>query len=187
MSKEALFERGLKLAKLFCAKNGLTLPEIRRVGYDDWRFDSTCAYYRPSYIAICVEKCASFGRAGRAWSWPGYVVDRTPYGVIQHELGHHVDWTFSKSKGAYFGDYSEELRAKAGEPALTGYCPNTAEWFAEIFRLFVTNSDLLRGVRPKAFAEISKKLNPAVTTPWRDVLEDAPARTIISAEKKLRS
>jgi len=184
-TKDDLLKSGIKLAERFCASNKLEMPEVRIVSKADWRFQA-CAYYRPNYIAICVEKCASEGRANRAWSWPGYVIDRTPYGVIQHELGHCVDYTFSKSKGSYFGDYSVSVMTATGEPALTGYAPNAAEWFAEIFRLFVTNADLLRRVRPKAFTALASRLTAVVTDPWQEVLYGAPERTVAMAEKKIR-
>lgn len=185
MNKDELLKRGIWLAERFCARNKLVMPEIRVIPKADWRFQA-CAYYRPAYIAICVEKCAAEGKAGRSWSWPGYVVDRTPYGVIQHELGHSVDYTFSQSKGAYFGDYSLGMLTATGEPALTGYAPNAAEWFAEIFRLFVTNADLLRRVRPKAFTALASRLTAVVVEPWQDVLSAAPTRTVAMAEKKIR-
>lgn len=185
MTKGELFKDGVHLAERFCTRNKLVMPEVRVVPREKWQFD-VCAYYRPTYIAICIEKCASEGKGGRAWSWPGYVIDRTPYGVIQHELGHHVDYTFSKSKGLYFGDYSVGMLASTGEPALTGYAPNAAEWFAEIFRLFVTNADLLRRVSPKAFTELASRLTAVVVDPWQDVLYGAPERTVAMAEKKIR-
>ena len=175
--RKELLEQGKHVAQKFCTLNKLKLPNIRVVPQSEWRFKAACAYYRPTYIAICVEECATLGKAGRSWSWPGNAVDRTPYGVIQHELGHHVDHKLSTDKGSYFGYYSKNLRKLSGEEPLTGYCPNDAEWFAEIFRLFVTNSDLLRLIRPKAYAALIKVLNPVVTDPWRTVLTTAPART----------
>ena len=184
-SRKDLLVRGEDLAQRFCTLNKLHMPAVQVTPSRDWRFDA-CAYYRPVYIAICVEKCAPLGKAGRAWSWPGNVIDRTPYGVIQHELGHHVDHTFSKDRGAYFGDYSQGMRGITKEPPLTGYCPNDAEWFAEIFRLFVTNPDLLRLLRPRAFAALSDRLRPAVTEPWEKVLADAPIRTLVSCENKIK-
>lgn len=182
-SRDQLFAEGVDLLERFCAKNALEVPEIRRTSRQDWSFDA-CAYYRPQYIAICVEKCAWPGRANRAWSWPGYVIDRTPYGVLQHELGHYIDHRFSAVKGSYYGDYSVGLRKETGEAPLTGYCPNTAEWFAEIFRLFVTNPELLRLMRPKTFALLSDRMYVVTKGSWRHVLKDAPERTLLAAARK---
>lgn len=184
MTKDQLLASGSELVKAFCERNGLINPPVRVYGKGEWRFDSTCAYYRPVGIHIAPFKCAHPGTAGRAWSWPGYVIDRTPHGVMAHELGHHVDHTLSSSKGAYGGDFSSRMRERSGEPKLTNYCPNDWEWFAEMFRLFVTNPDLLRAVRPRTFGEIAAVLQPVEERPWREVLADAPARTVEMAERK---
>lgn len=185
MDKARLFEEGTALLGEFCEANTLTVPAIDRRSRDTWRFSSTCAYYRPVGIHICVERCAAIGKAGRAWSFPGYTVDRTPYGVLQHELGHHVDYHLSEQRGSYFGDFSIRLRASVREEKLTSYCPNDAEWFAELFRLFVTNSDLLRAVRPRTYQALRELYKPVVDRPWREVLKDAPERTLAAAANKI--
>lgn len=182
--KQELLDAGKALASRFCAANGLELPEVRESKAAEWPF-AACAYFRPTYIAICPPKCAFPGYAGRAWSWPGYVIDRTPYGVVQHELGHFVDWSLSGQKDRYFGNYSKDLRKESGEDAITGYCPNDAEWFAEIFRLFVTNADLLKRLRPKAYKRLCQDVKPTITKPWQEVLAGAPPRTIEMAKKKI--
>lgn len=183
-TRQELVRGGTELAKEFCEANKLALPGLMPVERSEWRFDA-CAYYRPTYIKICVEKCAGIGTAGRQWSYPGYTVDRTPYGVIAHELGHHADYTLSEKRGAYFGDYSIAVRKASGEVPLTSYCPNDAEWFAEMFRLFVTNSDLLARLRPKTYRVLRERWDPVVYVPWTSVLKDAPARTILVATKKV--
>src|SRR5690606_2929539 len=144
-----------------------------------------CAYYRPSYIKVCVEACAAPGYGGRAWSWPGYVIDRTPYGVYAHELGHHVDVQLSDVRGRYTGDFSRKLRARSMEQPITGYCDNDGEWFAEIFRLFCTNPDLLKRLRPVTYGLITDHVKPVVAKPWRAVLANAPARTVAMAARKV--
>ena len=185
MTKDQLLASGSALVKAFCEHNGLDNPPVRVYGKEEWRFSSTCAYYRPVGIHIAPSRCAHPGRAGRAWSWPGYVIDRTPHGVMAHELGHHVDYTLSSSKGSYGGDFSSKMRERSGETKLTNYCPNDWEWFAEMFRLFVTNPDLLRAVRPRTFREIADVLKPVEKRPWREVLADAPARTVEMAARKV--
>lgn len=185
-TRQYLFRDGVDLIEEFCEANTLIVPEVRPTKPQRWRF-SACAYYRPTYIAIAVERCATPGRAGRAWSWPGYVIDRTPYGVLAHELGHHIDYRFSKEKGSYYGDFSRKLRVSTQEKNITSYCPNDAEWFAEIFRLFVTNSDLLRAYRPRTYSALRERLTPVRDAPWEQVLKDAPDRTIEQARKKIAS
>lgn len=185
MSKRDLLQVGWQRVRTFCQANDLEIPELRAIARDAWQF-GVCAYYRPCYVAICLEKCAAPGYAGRAWSWPGYAVDRTPYGVVAHELGHHVDWTRSNKRGAYGGDFSKELRSVSGEIGLTAYCPNDWEWFAEHFRLFVTNPDLLKAMRPATFARlVATGLKTVESRSWREVLADAPERTIRAAEGRI--
>ena len=141
-SKRELYERGLAAVTAFCAAN----PEIGDVAVietDEPKRYQTCAYYRSGVIYIAVDACSAIGTAGRSWSCPGYIVDRTPFGVIAHELGHHVD----RAHGRVPGQLSPHLRAQTGSKPITTYAAtNTNEWFAEAFRLFVTNPDLLREI-----------------------------------------
>jgi hypothetical protein len=176
--------RGVDHMQSFCAVNALAVPEVNARSRDDWHVDA-CAYYRPVKIEICPEACAAIGSVGRAWSFPGYSVDRTPFGVIAHELGHHADHSRSERRGPYFGDYSIKMRAASSEQPLTSYCPNDAEWFAEMFRLFVTNPDLLRLIRPTTFELIAADFLPSITAGWDVVLQGAPARTIEAAKRKI--
>lgn len=180
-----LLSDGIRLMETFCAVNDLEIPEVIQVERKDWKFDA-CAYYRPTHIKICVPKCAGIADAGMQWSYPGYTVDRTPYGVIAHELGHHADRVRSILKGSYFGDYSRKLRAASGEARLTTYCPNDAEWFAEMFRLFVTNSDLLSRIRPKTYMLLAADFTAVKVAPWDHVLSGAPERTLASARNKIQ-
>jgi len=177
MNKPEMLDAGVQLITRFCETNGLVVPEVQIIPRAEWPFAHTCAYYRPTFIKICLERCAHIGTAGRQWSYPGYRVDRTPYGVLAHEVGHHADYTRSVVKGAYFGDYSRNLKAWSGEAQLTSYAPNFAEWFAEMFRLFITNSQLLKALRPKTYDLLTKDFIPVVTDDWRVVLKDAPGRT----------
>lgn len=184
--KASMLARGKELAARFCAANGLSEPAVEEVAYKDWKF-GVCAYYRRSVTTICVQRCAAIGTAGMQWSYPGYTVDRTPYGVVQHELGHHVDWLLSDRKGPYFGDFSIAMRRRAGEEPITTYCPNDAEWFAEMFRLFVTNPDLLLQLRPRTHAEMAARFKPVFEDSWRERLAGAPDRTILAAERKIEA
>lgn len=184
-SKESMLARGQDLIARFCAANDLELPEVRLADPAQWAFN-VCAYYRPTYIDISVKHCAGVGYAGMQWSFPGHSVDRTPYGVLAHELGHHVDVTRSTRKNRYRGDFSIAMRAEVGEAPLTSYCPDDGEWFAEMFRLFVTNPDLLRELRPQTHAALlARSFKPVFADTWRDRLDGAPERTIASIERKL--
>lgn len=185
-SKLEMFAGGVKLVRDFCDVNGLPQPRVVVVPKDEWRLASTCAYYREDVITICLERCAHVGHGGPAWSYPGYIADRTPYGVMAHELGHHVDYHRSQDKGAYGGDFSVAMRKASGEARLTSYCPNDWEWFAEMFRLYCTNPDLLRYVRPETHLQmVAEGLKPVERRFWWKVLEDAPERTRLQAKKKV--
>jgi hypothetical protein len=191
MTKQELAHKGAGLVLAWCRRNGIEPPKLveepHRVG--------SCAYYRPHSIHLDVARCAAPGYGGRAWSWPGYIIDRTPYGVYQHELGHHVDCVLGGHTRRGFGGLSPGLWKQANEPAITGYPDEyddpeerAAEWFAEAFRLFVTNPDLLRAFRPATHAALlGAGLKPVTARPWRTILEasGAPERTLAMAAKKV--
>lgn len=187
---------GKVLAETFCRVNGIPTPALNVVKREDWLV-GPCGFYRPDTkvnrkwtqpgINICVEKCRKPCEAeySRNWSWPGYSTDRTPYGVIAHELGHHCDWINSEIKYAYSGDYSIEIKRKSGEMAITSYCPNPAEWFAEMFRVFVTNAALLKVLRPKTYKLLVKRWEPVSHRTWVKGLGlNVPSRIIEVLENK---
>ena len=184
-TKSVLYSEGRSLLAVFCRVNDLTVPGV--VESSTPTQFGVCAYYRAGVISVHVAGCAAIGRYGAQWSYPGYVIDRTPYGVIQHELGHHVDVLLGKQKQSYHSEFSTSLRARSREAALTNYCPNDAEWFAEMFRLFVTNPDLLIRLRPRTYDALCRVgLRPCVIgVGWREILAQAPARTIQQTERKI--
>ena len=184
MTRQRLLSEGVDLLARFCRANALEQPEIRLHAKATWRF-GVCAYYRTSIIHLCLEACADIGTAGRSWSCPGYTVDRTPVGVIQHELGHHVDVTRSTVAQRYRGDFSVGLRRQSQEVPISGYCPDDGEWFAEMFRVFVTNPDLLRILRPRTYALLRERFQPAIHQPWDQVLAQAPERTRMACARKI--
>lgn len=166
----ALYNRGVRRVAAFCELNKILKPKITSA--QEWYFDA-CAYYRPTegikiYLPNCARSCTE--NQVRNWNWPASVTDREPFGVICHELGHHCDWAIGKQKGEYFSDYSIDLEKRSGEAAITGYCPNPAEWFAEMFRLFVTNPILLQQIRPKTWELLRKDWNPLPSKGWREEL-----------------
>ncbi len=189
--RQRLLELGRDRVTAWLAVN----PMIPKVFFfvepkDGWRGRGFCGYYRDGVIHVCLEMCARPGRAGMAWSWPGYKIDRTPYGVVAHELGHHVDRSMSVSKSAYGGDYSTIIRSAAAEPALTGYCSNTFEWFAEMFRLYVTNPHLLCALRPRTYAQLARifyQVTPHRSWDRELAATGAPQRTVDAARRQVGS
>ena len=168
MTKAEMLSLGKQLIQAWCEANCIKPPYV----LEHWKGKcdfGVCAYYRNGTIEIWPHMCAATGTAGRQWSYPGYVVDRTPFGVLAHELGHHVDG----QHGAAGGILSHRWRPIDPKP-LTSYCPNDNEWFAELFRLFVTNPNLLRNVRPIAWQLFSRQWASVETRKWNDVLASAP-------------
>lgn len=183
-SKDELYDAGVRLVAAFCKKNNLPTPEVFATPVKYWVV-GPCAYYRENAIHICIAKCAHIGVGGPAWSYPGYIVDRTPYGVLAHECGHHVDRERGQTKGKYWSEYGPGVCKDVAEEPLTGYCPNPAEWFAEMMRLFITNPDLLRAIRPKTHARlILDGLKPVEERIFERVLEGAPTRTLAMAHRR---
>lgn len=215
-----LLDAGVARLERFYSRNPvLPVQPLNVVPGETWYFDA-CAYWRPVQenpspgelkliergygpgINLCLEECARPATQNqvRNWSWPGSVTDRTPYGVVAHELGHAADWHMSRSLGlpvsSYGGEYSRHVRVKAKEPPLTSYCPNDWEWFAECFRLFVTNPLLLRALRPRTYAALCERWQPLIPLgalfpkegpKWRhDLGEDCPLRIVANLERRVR-
>ena len=203
MTKLQLYNRGVRLAREFCRVNGLPQPYIRAVPKSFW-FVHACGFYRPDTeaqrkytldghvagINVCLVDCQTPAgeEMSRNWSWPGNAVDRTPFGVVLHELGHHVDWCLGKRKGKYYSEVCEEVKTRAGEPGLTTYADtNPAEWFAEAMRLYIGNVGLLRELRPRTCTELFKLVKPLrhCAFGWRKCLgPDVPGRIVRSLENK---
>lgn len=190
--KLKLWELGQSRITEFCKSNCLELPTIKLVAAQSWKF-GFCAYYRMrkpgnAEIVGCLENMARIGVSGGSWSYPGHWVDRTPYGVLAHEIGHHVDCVYGKAARGYASGFSSKLRLASKESPITGYCPNDGEWFAEIVRLFITNPDLLSRIRPRIFAELlNYGLTPVEPRGALDVLAQAPQRTLQQVIKKIRA
>lgn len=171
--KQQLLGEGIALMRRWCNLNKIEQPAVHTEDGDPTAF-GVCAYYRDGHIYIKVAACASpspaqIGAGGRAWSYPGHTIDRTPYGVVCHELAHHID----KAHGAAGGLYGRAWRQSTGEKPITGYCPNDNEWFAEMFRVFVTNPTLLGSVRPRTYALMAAQWQSAETRHWQVVLAGA--------------
>jgi hypothetical protein len=199
-----LYQLGVVRCIEFCQNNNLPFPKCRIVDLQRWPFGA-CAFYRPDTsdnrewlegsnqfdtgINICLRVC---GRActqaeRRNWSWPGNTTDREPYGVVCHELGHHVDWLTGDNKDRYWSDYCEHVKDRSREPGVSSYADvNPAEWLAEAFRLYVTNPDLLRELRPRTFRILFEKFKPTGYRKWHQALgKNVPLRVVENLRKKI--
>ena len=186
-NREKLFHQGRARVFEFLKANELPPINVSAPAKWEWWVDA-CAYYRQRTIYICVEKCAlpALEHQPMAWSWPGSVSDREPFGVMCHELGHHADVVASDKKGKYGGDYSVKVMEASGEKPITSYAPNPWEWFAEMFRLFVTNHTLLQEIRPRTYEILMKRWKPVGEENWETQLGvNVPPRILSNLEKKV--
>jgi hypothetical protein len=178
MNRDTLFAAGRAHAAAFCKRNGLRMPLVTAVTWVP--HSATCAYYRRGCIYVCVPLCAAPAPVQRCrlWSYPAYRVDRTPYGVVMHELGHHVDSVLGHASN------SAAWHAACKGSRVTGYEPNVSEKFAESFRLFTTNPALLRAVAPLRHAHlVALGLHSTAPATWRAALAafNAPQRFVDAA------
>jgi len=86
--------------------------------------------------------------------FPGHFQDQTVYGIVMHEIGHHVQ---VKKLGVSFFRRTQR------------------EQFADDISTFVTNPELLRLVSPKCWKYLIEnvRLQPPHNLPWREVLKYA--------------
>ena len=157
----------------FADTNSIKLPKLDLIRKDSRLayHVGTCGFYRSRNIVVAPQLCA---RSNPMYSWPSYISDRTIYGVLPHEFGHYVD----DIKSTRFGDYSNHVFSKTREKRITSYSPNNQEWFAEMFRLFITNPDLLRVIRPLVYETLCQDFAPIEQRKFKKVLSsfNAPER-----------
>ena len=179
---QKLYLAGLKLVQDFAEANDIPLPRfitsfdlttddatIRRlVGDAHWR-NTGMQWGKNIWVNVLVAARPGRGTY-RQWSFPGYKVDRTPYGVIAHEFGHWVAKVRRLRFAAAF------YRARP----VSGYEPNRSEAIAETIKLFITNSDLLRRGSPVRWEGLTDSgLVPVVTDTYDRVLARHGATTNI--------
>lgn len=176
-SKLELYNAGEALARRFGELNGIKFT-IQAAGL----LRGNCGEAYGDLITVSPVACAMPGNGGRNWNWPGNAIDRTPYGVVCHELGHVIDWWMGDGLLVYSRAVAKEAH---WELPITSYAPDDKEWFAEMFRLFLTNPDLLRLIRPRTYAVLRGDFRPVVEEDWRTVLKDAPQRYVTVNENKI--
>jgi len=198
--REVLYKMGMKLITDFCDLNNVKCPNVTLYN-DGWPFSEVCAFYRPDTqdikqwnrpsfppgICIYLPKCAfpCTNLTVRQWSWPASDIDKTPYGVLAHELGHHFDYESGKIKGTFYSEYSIEVYKESKERRITNYGTSPAEWFAEMFRVYVTNPNLLLNLKPKTYVIINRRWKHLPKRYWRDELgKNVPDKIVNNLIKK---
>lgn len=132
-----------------------------------YEFAKACGHvgwYRRPFITVFPDLCT---KPGTGYSFPCHISDRTFLGVMAHELGHHAHFTRP--------DVEEIRKLFPKKGRVTGYEPNIDESFAETFRLFVLNPDLLEKGRPQRYWILRDLgFRPSEDRPWQEVLRAAP-------------
>lgn len=180
LDRQELYELGLGWALAALARSDLPAPTYATEhayflrGNDGWGLKG---FYRDGHVYVNLGKTVRATRTpGYAWSFPGYKADLTPAGVVAHETGHHVDALTNHKPLVGWG----------AEARVTSYEPDRAESFAEAFKLFVTNPDLLRVGRPVRWRHLTEVLglDPGPLVPWDQVLaaRGAHARFLVAAK-----
>lgn len=181
-TKDHLLTAGLELAHEFCKLNGLRTPNII---IDNTLDPSFYGFYQNAYsdfphmIFINKKLCRPPVRVpGYDWSFPGFVHDLTPYGILAHEIGHYISDELGKDFRKNF------VKLKSREVNVSDLDDKDVdERMAEAARLFITNPDLLRLGRPKRFSFFSEFYAPITNKKWKTILKNAHPRIIESAEK----
>lgn len=111
-------------------------------------FRGCCGWYEfdTDVIHIIIEKCA---RLNPMYSYPNFTSNRTPQGVLLHEFGHFL--TSPKNKPYKYTNAF--IKRKINENCITSYAPNANEWIAEMLKLYLSNPDLLKHIRPNTYNE----------------------------------
>jgi len=125
-----------------------------------------------STVYVNLAKCAQpvLKPGARRWSYPCWKTDRTPMGVVAHEVGHHVSAAFRTSRKIPLicGMWRIAARGKR----VTGYEPCLEEAIAETLRLFILNPALLEAAIPSRYTFLTDVLGlkPSEPRDWQEVL-----------------
>lgn len=195
LGKDVLFAEGLDRSLKWLEDHNLRKPHhiftnkedanrFRRDFIRDGWFGAHIVEESVSAIVVNIKKCRVATRVpGWSWSYPGYKADLTPYGVICHEFGHHVDHVLGGVRGMSKRKAWKEVIEH--EDSVSSYEPNHCEAFAEAFRLFLTNPGMLKAARPERWEYFTETLgfSPPHASSWKTVLKHAHPRIISAAER----
>lgn len=181
LTKKDFYDKGVALSIKFLMMNGIEVPKFsldHHIGLNKHQLTGLyLALMKMVYINI--PKTSAIGYGGPAWSFPSYKIDRTAYGVVCHEVGHHIDVMLK------YPSRSEEWNILTKKEKVSRYEPTPSEAFAESMRLYITNPDLLRIGCPKRFGYLANELDlkKVTTTGWLTTLENkgCPQRQIDQA------
>lgn len=195
ISKEALFQEGVAIARAIIKDNHLTpvpirdAPRLRSTGLYTFYRGYDGIYPKRSLIQVNVGVTAwqVNNPTVRRQSRPGWKTDRTAKGVVLHELGHHV-W-YSRH-GTCHVKWRRVLRQSHPSARVSGYEPCAEEAFAESFRLYALNPSLLKAALPARYDCIRSvfKIEPPTRQRWSTILPPefhSRAKAWIAAQQKV--
>ena len=183
LSKRDILNKAIDLVDDFSRVNRIMPYRLKESRYPYARniFQVKGMFVSPNVIYVNLDKCAIPGSGTRMrFSFPGYKVDATPFGVLCHEFGHYISWL----KNGIGRSYEWELIVNNSR-RISGYEPNSEESFAESFRLFLTNSDMLkRGSGARYEFMLKLGLKPVVKDNFIKVLKErGVCRNILKCAK----
>lgn len=174
-TKRELFLLGVEASKRFLDYNNLSPCKYHIVDWGDGPMADTGLYTWPGKIEVNLDVTALPRNKPvcSMRSFPGSKIDRTAFGVVAHETGHHVE--FSLAKRRFFSMVGWKNAIIQGRKKVSGYEPNFHEAFAETMRVFILNPSLLQDAIPARYDYITNVLGlrPTVSLFWREVLPAA--------------
>lgn len=194
--KHEAYQEARELCDSFLERNELPQPKRYLTTPDDSRRPpgrnpwSVNGWYWNDTIFVNVKRSKTPVKTpGFAWSYTGFKADMTAPGILAHELGHYVkDIIDQKIDRKHRAVFRKNIQAISEvEPNVSSYEPNADERWAEAFRLFVLNPDLLRVGRPVRYDFfLHLRLRPVNPLPWREVLANAHPKLIKAAESWIK-
>lgn len=175
-SKEELLYKGIDLIERFSEINGIKVPKIF---INSSTVRAYGLFYPNNVIHINMKLCRPPVKVpGYDWTFPGYIQDLTPYGILAHEFGHYISDILGKRFRKNF------INIKKIEENVTATDDRGLdEKMAEAARLFITNPDLLKRGRPHRYEIFSSYYQPVVRNRWKTVLTHAHPKIVNAAER----
>lgn len=175
-TKEKLLYKGIELIERFSEENGIKMPKVFIISNKNNIYG---LFYPKNVIHVNMKLCRPPVKTpGYDWSFPGYVQDLTPYGILAHEFGHYI----SDMLGKKFRKNFVNIR-KMEENVTSTDDRGLDEKMAEAARLFITNPDLLKRGRPLRYEIFSQHYTPIVRNRWKTVLSHAHPKIVTAAER----
>ena len=199
-----LYREGIRLARRFLEVNQIPEPifltyreaeeiyphvckekSVRRLALEIWKrtakgpkLGTGTGLYTHGYVFVSLERAAKpqVTPRNRSWSWPCYKVDRTPVGVVAHEVGHYVGEHLRQKMNKIVAHNTRNIWGtivcQKIKP-ITGYEPTVDEAGAETSRLFILNPDLLHQGNGERYRFFTHHLGliPSETRTWKEVLD----------------